>query len=111
MTNGVPKNQTNHCEKINQTGTKIDMFLRQREANIRFTKRSFDATAQASGGDEQKNRDERTIVWETDGNRANKHDEDGIGELANQEKFQLALWRHRSNETEISHGKVSWQAR
>jgi len=70
------------------------MLLRQRESNISFTKRSLDASAQASGGDKQKNRDERTIVWEADGNCENKHEEEGIGELANEEKLQLALWCH-----------------
>ena len=97
MANSVPKNQTNCCEKINQTGTKIDMLLRQLEPNISFTERSLDAAAQASGCDEQKNRDERTIVWEADGNRENENEEGGIGELANEKKLQLALWRHGSN--------------
>jgi len=97
MANIVPKHDNNRCEKINQAGPKIDMFLRQRESNISFTKRSLDASAQASGGDEQKNRDEHTIVWEADGNRENKHQEDGIGELANEEKLQLVLWRDGSN--------------
>ena len=104
MANSVPKNETNRCEKINQAGPKIDMLLRQRESNISFMKRSLDASAQASGGDEQKNRDERSIVWEADGNRENKHEEDGIGELANEEKLQLALWRHgltRSRRTDV----------
>jgi len=94
MANSVPKNETNRRETITSAGPKIDMLLRQRESNISFTKRSLDASAQASGGDKQKNRDERTIVWEADGNRENEHEEEGIGELANEEKLQLALWCH-----------------
>ena len=91
MANGVPKNQSNCREEIDQPGTEIDMLLRQREPNISFTKRLLDAAAQSPSGDEEKNRNERTIVWEADVNRENKHEKDGIGELTNEEKLQLAL--------------------
>ena len=74
------------------------MFLRQRESNVSFTKPSLDAAAQAAGRNEQKNRDQHTIIWQADGNRENKHEKDDVGELTNEKKPELALRRHGPNE-------------
>ena len=103
MANSVPQDQSDDGEEVNKARTKVDMLLLECESNVCLAKRLVEGFAQSSRGDEQNDCNQRAVVSEADDEGEHKHEDDDQNELTNQEKLQLAMWRHGSNENKMSH--------